>query len=78
MRRTSTTAATHMWAGMRQLSEQGRKSDNRMGEQPERMEESVSNVLDAIPPQARVLITEELERRNPDLLAELFHVETDQ
>jgi hypothetical protein len=35
------------------------------------MEESVTNVLDAIPQQARVLIIKELERRNPDLLAEL-------
>jgi hypothetical protein len=35
------------------------------------MEESVSNVLDAIPDDARVLIVEELERRNPALLAEL-------
>jgi hypothetical protein len=42
-----------------------------MGEQPERMEESVSNVLDAIPQRARVLIIKELERRNPALLAEL-------
>jgi hypothetical protein len=31
----------------------------------------VSNVLDAIPDDARVLIVEELERRNPALLAEL-------
>jgi hypothetical protein len=46
-------------------------TDNRMGEQPERMEESVSNVLGAIPHQARVLIIEELKRRNPALLAEL-------
>jgi len=51
--------------------EQERKSDNRRGEQPGRMEESVSNVLDAIPHQARVLIIEELKRRNPALLAEL-------
>jgi hypothetical protein len=35
------------------------------------MEESVSKVLDAIPDDARVLIIEELERRNPALLAEL-------
>jgi hypothetical protein len=35
------------------------------------MEESVSNVLDAISNDARVLIVEELERRNPALLAEL-------
>jgi hypothetical protein len=35
------------------------------------MEESVSNVLDVIPDDARVLIVEELERRNPALLAEL-------
>jgi hypothetical protein len=31
----------------------------------------VSNVLDAIPDEARVLIIEELERRNPALLLEL-------
>ena len=31
----------------------------------------MSNVLDAIPDEARVLIIEELERRNPALLAEL-------
>jgi hypothetical protein len=31
----------------------------------------VSNVLDAIPDDARVLIVDELERRNPALLAEL-------
>ena len=31
----------------------------------------MSNVLDAIPDDARVLIVEELERRNPALLAEL-------
>jgi hypothetical protein len=36
-----------------------------------RMEEPVSKVLDAIPDDARVLIIEELERRNPTLLAEL-------
>lgn len=47
------------------------ESDNRMGEQSGRMEESVRNVLDAIPADARVLIVEELERRNPVLLAEL-------
>ena len=35
------------------------------------MEESVSNVFDAISNDARVLIAEELERRNPALLAEL-------
>ena len=35
------------------------------------MEESVSKVLDAIPDDVRVLIVEELERRNPALLAEL-------
>jgi hypothetical protein len=35
------------------------------------MEVSVSNVLDAIPDEARVLIVEELERRNPALLAAL-------
>jgi hypothetical protein len=35
------------------------------------VEESVSNVLDAIPDEARVLIVTELERRNPALLAEL-------
>jgi hypothetical protein len=35
------------------------------------MEESVSKVLDAIPDHARALIIEELERRNPALLAEL-------
>jgi hypothetical protein len=35
------------------------------------MEESVSNVLDAIPDDARLLIVKELERRNPALLAEL-------
>jgi hypothetical protein len=35
------------------------------------MEESVSNVLDAIPDDVRVLIVEELERRNPALLVEL-------
>ena len=31
----------------------------------------MNNVLDAIPDDARVLIVEELERRNPALLAEL-------
>lgn len=31
----------------------------------------MSNVLDTIPDDARVLIAEELERRNPALLAEL-------
>jgi hypothetical protein len=35
------------------------------------METPVSNVLDAIPPEPRALIVEELTRRNPDLLAEL-------
>jgi hypothetical protein len=35
------------------------------------MEESVSNTLDAIPDDARLLIVKELERRNPALLAEL-------
>jgi hypothetical protein len=35
------------------------------------MEVSVSNVLDAIPDEARVLIVEELQRRNPALLAVL-------
>jgi hypothetical protein len=35
------------------------------------MEESVSKVLDAIPDDARVLIVEELKRRNPDLVKEL-------
>ena len=42
-----------------------------MGKQPGRMEESVSKVLDAIPDDARALIVDELERRNPALLAEL-------
>lgn len=31
----------------------------------------MSNVLDAIPPESRALIVEELMRRNPDLLEEL-------
>ncbi|WP_421845186.1 hypothetical protein [Mycobacterium sp.] len=35
------------------------------------MEKSVSNVLAAISPQSRIVIVEELERRNPALLAEL-------
>jgi hypothetical protein len=35
------------------------------------MEESVSNVLDAVPPEHRAIIVEELACRNPDLLAEL-------
>jgi hypothetical protein len=35
------------------------------------MEKSVSSVLDAIPSEHRALIVEELERRNPGLLAEL-------
>ncbi|MHA7653669.1 hypothetical protein ACX9NE_28165 [Mycobacterium sp. ML4] len=35
------------------------------------MEKSVSNVLDAIPPDPRALIVEELTRRSPALLAEL-------
>jgi hypothetical protein len=35
------------------------------------METPVSNVLDAIPPEPRALIVEELTRRNPALLAEL-------
>ncbi|GAB7142835.1 hypothetical protein LRC484719_14230 [Mycobacterium riyadhense] len=35
------------------------------------MEKSVSNVFDAIPSEHRVVIVEELTRRNPDLLAEL-------
>lgn len=46
-----------------------------MGEQPGRMEESVNNVLDAIPGPARALIVEELERRNPALLVELRSAE---
>ena len=55
-------------AGLRMgLSER----DNRMGEPSGPMEEPVSNVLDAIPGDARVLIVEELERRNPVLLADL-------
>jgi hypothetical protein len=40
------------------------------------MEESVNNVLDAIPDNARLLIVEELERRNPALLAELRTAKT--
>ena len=47
-----------------------------MVERPQRLEVSVSNVLDAIPDEARVLIIEELERRNPALLLELKVVET--
>jgi hypothetical protein len=35
------------------------------------MEDSVSDVLDAIPDHPRALIIDELERRNPALLAEL-------
>ena len=35
------------------------------------MEVSVSKVLDAIPNEVRALIVDELERRNPALLAEL-------
>lgn len=35
------------------------------------MEESMSKVFDVIPDRARALIIEELERRNPVLLAEL-------
>lgn len=46
-----------------------------MGKQPGRMEESVNSVLDAIPGPARALIVEELERRNPALLAELRSAE---
>jgi hypothetical protein len=42
-----------------------------MVEQPQRLEESVSNVFDAVPDEARLLIIEELERRNPVLLEEL-------
>ncbi len=42
-----------------------------MGEQSGRLEKSVSNVFDAISHDARVLIVNELERRNPILLAEL-------
>lgn len=42
-----------------------------MGEQPGGMEKPLKSVLDAIPDDARVLIVEELERRNPALLAEL-------
>jgi hypothetical protein len=40
------------------------------------VEESVSNVFDVIPDPARALIIEELERRNPTLLAELRTVQT--
>jgi hypothetical protein len=39
------------------------------------MEESVSKVLDALPDDARVLIVEELERRDPDLVKELRDAE---
>jgi hypothetical protein len=42
-----------------------------VGEQSGRMAKSASNVLDEIPDDARVLIVEELERRDPALLAEL-------
>jgi hypothetical protein len=35
------------------------------------MENPVSNVFDAIPPEPRALIVDELTRRNPDLLEEL-------
>jgi|GEM_PF-6430481 len=42
-----------------------------MVEQPQRLEVSVSNVFDAIPDDARVLIIKELERRNPALLQDL-------
>jgi hypothetical protein len=35
------------------------------------MEESMNNVLDALPSEHRALIVEELTRRNPDLLTEL-------
>ncbi|MGH3561074.1 MAG: hypothetical protein ACRDTN_04535 [Mycobacterium sp.] len=35
------------------------------------MEKSVSNVFDAVPPEPRALIVEELARRNPALLDEL-------
>jgi hypothetical protein len=35
------------------------------------MEESVGRILDGIPDEVRVLIVDELERRNPALLAEL-------
>jgi hypothetical protein len=35
------------------------------------MEESMNNVLDAVPSEHRALIVEELTLRNPDLLTEL-------
>ncbi|BBA86299.1 MULTISPECIES: hypothetical protein [Mycobacterium] len=39
------------------------------------MEESVNNILDVVPSEHRVLIMDELTRRNPDLLAELRTVQ---
>jgi hypothetical protein len=42
-----------------------------MGDRTQRLEESLSNVFDAIPNEARLLIIDELERRNPALLSEL-------
>jgi hypothetical protein len=54
------------------MTEPRTKVDERnASRQPGRMQESVSKVLDAMPDEARVLIVEELERRNPALLAEL-------
>lgn len=42
-----------------------------MGNQPRRMENSVSNILDAISDEARAVIEEELAQRNPTLLHSL-------
>jgi hypothetical protein len=43
----------------------------RNSEQPGRVGEPMSNMLDAIPAEARAVIVDELNRRDPDLLAEL-------
>jgi hypothetical protein len=42
-----------------------------VAKQPQWIEEAVSGVLDVIPGEQRELITDELTRRNPDLLEKL-------
>jgi hypothetical protein len=39
------------------------------------MEEPMNKVLDAVPPDHRALILDELKRRNPDLIKDLAHAE---
>jgi hypothetical protein len=49
----------------------GRLERSRIGKPPRQIDKYVSNVLDSLPDEARVLIVGELQRRNPALLAEL-------